>query len=285
MKDIPLTHFYSWQMVPDAMAPLVLSEFADNGAKYFVLSDGWGPRLLHELGFYNMLKNWQINSGMAIFECHAPWGAGYDLNIRNKPRRPGMIEDHKMCMEYAADFGCKTYTVHIGGYYPGMEDSVCDALEQLIPTAEKLGIIIAIENGMDPGYSPDALLYYLKKYTSPSVGCCLDTGHANVMLSAPGKKLESYPISIKDAWNQNIQQEPDPIGKLADYIVTVHLHDNDGYSDQHGLPGTGTIDWKNWIPKLKQCPRLVSFQNEFIASRKRFSIKKICQTYEELVKL
>ena len=285
MKDIPLTHFYSWQIVPDKMVPLILREFADNGAQNFVLSDAWGPRLVREPGFYNTLKNWQKNSGMNIFECHAPWGVAYDFSITDKPRRRGMIEDHKMCMEYAADFGCKTYTIHIGGYYSGMEEAVCEALEHLSPPADRLGMIIAIENGMDPGYAPDALLYYLNKYNSPSVGCCLDIGHANVMYPHPGKKMELYAAYVRNWWNQNIQLEPDPIGKLSAHIVTAHLHDNDGYTDQHGLPGTGTVDWKNWIPKLKQCPRLVSFQNESSAAWHELSIKKLCQTYDELVKL
>ena len=34
MKDIRLTHFYSWQMIPDNLAQLVLREFADRHVAY-----------------------------------------------------------------------------------------------------------------------------------------------------------------------------------------------------------------------------------------------------------
>ena len=285
MNEIPLTHFYAWQSVPDALVPLVMREFADNGAQNIVLTETWSTRLIREPGFYSTLRKWQKISGMNIFECHAPWGTAYDLNITDKPRRRGIIEDHRLCMEYAAEFGCKTYTVHIGPYYPGMQEPICQALEQLIPAAEKTGIVFAIENGFDPGNSPDALLYYLHSFNSPNFGCCLDTGHANVMDAQPGKKIELYAGYVKSAWNNDIRQEPNPIGKLSSFIVTTHLHDNDGYGDQHLLPGNGTISWESWIPKLRQCPRLCSFQNETSAIARCTSIKKLCQTGDSLMKL
>ena len=166
MKDIQLTHFYPWKPVPDLMVPLIMQDFADNGAKNLVLIEPWLERLINEPGFCGKLKGWLRASGMNIFECHGAWGLGYDLNITELPRRKGMIEDHKLGMEYAAFFGCKTYTVHMGPYYEGMEKPVFEALEQLIPAAEKAGIILAIENGFDPGNSPDALLQYLKAFPS-----------------------------------------------------------------------------------------------------------------------
>ena len=285
MKDIQLTHFYPWKSVPDVMAPLLIQEFADNGAKNLVLIEAWVERLIDEPGFCSRLKGWLRACGMNIFECHGLWGAGYDLNITDRPRRKGMIEDHKLGMEYAADFGCRTYTVHIGPYNPEMQAQVSQALEQLIPAAEKAGIILAIENGFDPGNSPDALLYYLNAFSSPNFGCCLDTGHANVMDARPDKKMELYAGYVKSPWKNKIRQEPDPIGKRAAHLVTSHLHDNDGYSDAHMLPGTGTVDWKNWIPALKKCPRLVSLQNETGAVPHRVSIRKMCQVCDDLMKI
>jgi len=285
MNDIQLTHFYPWKPIPDLAAPLLLQEFADNGAKNLVLIEAWVERLIREPGFCSKLKGWLRACGMNIFECHGVWGQGYDLNITELPRRKGMIEDHKLSMEYAAFFGCKTYTVHIGPYYEGMEKPVFEALEQLIPAAEKAGIILAIENGFDPGNSPDALLQYLKKFPSNYFGCCLDTGHANVMRPAPGKKMELYGASYRNLWNNDMRHEPDPIGKLADYLVTAHVHDNDGYSDAHMLPGTGNTPWDKWIPALKKCPRLVSLQNETGALTHRVSIRKMCETFDKLMKL
>ena len=50
MKDVKLTHFYSWRSVPDPLVPAVMTEFADNGATDLVLSDAWGERLVREPG-------------------------------------------------------------------------------------------------------------------------------------------------------------------------------------------------------------------------------------------
>ena len=276
---------YAWKTVPDELVPPVMQEFADNGAKNLVLIESWLERLLREPGFYSKLKGWLRACSLNIFECHGLWGQGYDLNITDRPRRKGMIEDHKMAMEYAADLGCKTYTVHIGNYYPGMEKSIFEALEQLIPEAEKNRIIFAIENGFDPGNSPDGLLLYLKKFQSKFFGCCLDTGHANVMRPDPAKKMELYAGYVKNNWGGKIIQEPDPIGKLSDYLVTAHLHDNDGYSDAHMLPGTGTVPWEKWIPALKNCPRFVSLQSETSAVKYWISVRKMCEVFDGLAKL
>ena len=285
MNDIQLAHFYFWKSVPDAMVPVLIQEFADNGAKNLVLIEAWVERLLSEPGFCSKLKGWLGACGMNISECHGLWGAGYDLNITELPRRRGMIEDHKRGMEYAAFFGCKSYTVHTGPYYEGMEKPIFEALEQLVPAAEKTGIILAIENGFNPGNSPDALLQYLKAFPSKYFGCCLDLGHANGMYYRPDKKMELYSAYLKNIWKNNIKLEPDPIGKLSEYLVTAHVHDNDGYTDTHMLPGTGTMPSEKWIPALKKCPRLVSLQDETSALTYRISIRKLCATFDELMKL
>ena len=40
-----------------------------------------------------------------------------------------------------------------------------------------------------------------------------------------------------------VQYEEDLLEKFAPYLVNCHLHDNDGITDSHQQPGTGTIDW------------------------------------------
>ena len=51
------------------------------------------------------------------------------------------------------------------------------------------------------------------------------------------------------------------------------------------LPGTGTVEWDKWIPALKQCPRLVSLQDETSAVGYQISIRKLCETFDGLMKL
>jgi len=35
----------------------------------------------------------------------------------------------------------------------------------------------------------------------------------------------------------------DDLDGMKDRLIALHLHDNDGHSDQHRLPFTGTVDW------------------------------------------
>ena len=60
------------------------------------------------------------------------------------------------------------------------------------------------------------------------------------------------------------QQYPDALEKLSPYIVTCHLHDNDGYSDGHQLPGRGTANWDKIVAGIKKCPNLRSIQSEVV---------------------
>lgn len=293
MKEIPLSHFFPWKKINDDFVTNILCEFADNGAESVVLTDEWGKRLVKEPGFYTTLLGWLRESGMKIFECHGLWSIAYDLNITDRPRRRAMIEEHKLCMEYAADLGCRTYVMHIGAfdcYYKDttleeMRRLAVESLEKLIPAAEKLGIIIAIENSFEPSNTPDEVLYFLNYFNTPVLGCCFDTGHANIMAKTPGKDPAKYASYMNVCWKNGVVEEADAFGKLAPHIVTSHLHDNDGYGDAHNLPGTGTIDWKTLIPALKNCPRIVSMQNETSAGAYHVSIAKLCRTFDELMKL
>jgi sugar phosphate isomerase/epimerase len=64
---------------------------------------------------------------------------------------------------------------------------------------------------------------------------CLDSGHTNGAYSFPG--------------------QPSPaemVRKLGKNIEILHLHDNDGITDQHKIPGSGSIDWKELITALRE---------------------------------
>ena len=69
------------------------------------------------------------------------------------------------------------------------------------------------------------------------------------------------------------------------YYAQQALRCADGYADGHMLPGTGTVEWDKWIPALKKCPRLVRLQNETRAVIYQISIKKLCETFDGLMKL
>ena len=60
------------------------------------------------------------------------------------------------------------------------------------------------------------------------LGFCFDTGHAHL----------SYGIE-------------DQFERMADKVLSTHVHDNDGKEDQHLYPWKGTIHWGRAMELLK----------------------------------
>ncbi len=292
MKDVIFSHYFPFEFVPDSLLPIYFAEFRDNGVKNMVFTDCFARRLLREPEFFALLKRLCFNSGINLTEMHAPFGECYDLACASPARREQLVKEHIKCMQYASETGCRTYTVHIGAH-----DSVylhipnekvrplaLESLEKLIPTAEKLGIVIAVENAFERCNTPDEVMYYVDAVDHPNVGCCFDSGHANVMAPTPGKTVEQYAAHMKETvWQGELEFYSGAFEKMARSIVTCHLHDNDGFSDQHRMPGCGTTDWETLVGKLQtQAPALLSIQSEVNCHTGSNSIRQLCDTFRKL---
>ena len=97
---------------------------------------------------------------------------------------------HKLALEIAHYFHVETITIHVGNNrtqelatLPQQNhiDAVTDSLAQLLPTAEKLGITICIENIWTQTNTPGRLLEWKKMFPTEARGFCYDAGHANIM--------------------------------------------------------------------------------------------------------
>ena len=277
-----LSHFYSWSKVNDLLMPNVMAEFRDNGVKHMVFGDYWAERMLHETGFFNIIKRNAHKMGITLFEMHAPFGSPYDLSCMEKGRIPQLLEEHSMLLQYAAELGCKTYTIHIGSYeaveigtpLDVVHARVTETLEKLLPAAEKADVILAVENGMSPADTPEEAVSYVHHFNSRHIGNCFDVGHANVMNARDTKRQEFFSDYLRGAWGGTVRQYDDCLRIMAPTVVTCHLHDNNSYSDQHNKIGSGTIDWPTLMHRLAtECPRLQSLQNE-TSSTGKYSIKE-----------
>ncbi len=292
MSKPVFTHFFPFEFVPDNLLSLFFAEFRDNGMKNIVFSDCFARRLLKDPDFFAVLKRLCFNTGITLMEMHAPFGECFDLACASPARREQLVLDHIKCMQYASETGCRTYTVHVGAH-----DSVylhtpnekirplaLESLEKLIPAAEKLGIVIAVENAFERSNTPDEVMYYVESVSHPNVGCCFDSGHANVMAPAPGKLPEHYGAHMKDTvWQGNVEFYSGAFERMAKKIVTCHLHDNDGFSDQHRAPGDGTTNWSELTEKLlNQAPALLSVQSEVNCNYGNCSIRHLSESFRKL---
>ena len=69
----------------------------------------------------------------------------------------------------------------------------------------------------------------LEKTDHPLFGACWDTGHGH---------------------RQSLRQAPS-IRLLGKWLKSLHIQDNNGLHDQHLLPYSGTIDWKEVVSALR----------------------------------
>jgi len=113
----------------------------------------------------------------------------------------------------AARLGSDTIIMHVPiGYSAPLRRS----LDELVPYAKDRNVRIAIENG-----DFETIGSLLSDYGPEYLGLCYDSGHGNL---GDGKGL-------------------DHLDRLKERLISIHLHDNDGRSDQHNLLFSGTINW------------------------------------------
>jgi sugar phosphate isomerase/epimerase len=172
------------------------------------------------------------------FSVHAPFA---DINIASpsKPILKAMLKRLKKSIAYAKDLDAYVWIFHPGlktgvsMFYPGMDWlQNCKTTQLLFKIADNYGVKIAIENVPEPY---PFLLKSVDDFTRfygevhEDIGLVLDVGHANI-----NGQIEGF-LKI-----------------FADRIVHIHVHDNDGRSDQHLGVGYGTVDWQKFAKTLKE---------------------------------
>lgn len=99
--------------------------------------------------------------------------------------------------------------------------------------ADRYGVRIVLENSWDD--RPEILLHLADLIGGGRLGFCIDTGHVNRYSRLPMSKW----------WEA-----------LAPEVEALHLHDNDGRSDDHRAPGSGTFDFDELSLLLRSTGRL-----------------------------
>ena len=299
MSRIRCTHFYDWSSVNEHSFEAVVNEFAENGAKELTFATLFANNVYGDPNKAASLKHILEKTGVTMPDAHAPWGGLWDLCAPETFMRKYLVASHCLCLKILADFGVKTYTVHIGPgdcrtnggvFSPEMLGRVSEVLEGILPTAERLGIVICVENAFEPANTPAAVLGCVEPFVaSPAIGVCLDVGHAHVMnadIARTDKELAENWIN-DHAWGGRIREGLIPIREairlLAPHIVTCHVHDNNGLSDQHLCPGLGTCDFDAVFEELAKCPRLESVQNETCFHAGGTTIGHACRVFDGLM--
>ncbi|MBE0479300.1 sugar phosphate isomerase/epimerase [Candidatus Aerophobetes bacterium] len=195
-----------------------------------------GPEVLASLSLEQVTKLSRLfrKQGIRVYSVHAPYGDKADLCALEERKRKKAIVSHKKIMNMMREFNSSILVVHPGDKTEKENvhhrlNLLYNSLEELILCAKENKIILAVEN-MPPGFPGDSaqeLKRMLEEINSPYVGICFDTGHSHI----GGALREDFKT-------------------LQPYIVTFHIHDNDGVRDLHLQPPYGTIPWEGFVREL-----------------------------------
>jgi sugar phosphate isomerase/epimerase len=182
------------------------------------------------------LAEWLDDTRLALHSLHAPiaaeyakgkWGLSYSLAAADEPRRKQAVEETMSALGLAALVPYKVLVLHCGVPAPhgGPADnhvaSMIRSLEELSPVAAQVGVRLAVEVIPNALSTPLSLVDLLESdIDAEDLGICMDVGHARL-----------------------IGDVVDAIETCSGHLLTTHLHDNRGRTDDHLVPGQGVVDW------------------------------------------
>ncbi len=207
----------------------LIPEYAEHGLKCLDLNFcemmNPGSALISDGERYiDTLLSLKERYGLSYIQAHAPYPRNYAA-LTNEEKA---LSDKEIILaaSYAARLGIPHIVIH------PIKGSVNDNVSYFRSLLSHIdsSIMIAIENmeGQGEITSPDELLEIISELDGRA-GICLDTGHANIA----GEDIPGF------------------VRACGSNLIGTHIADNDGRSDQHLLPGFGSIEWEELIPAFR----------------------------------
>ncbi len=184
---------------------------------------------------------WFQDHKLKLRSLHSPmyrdyeWGrsrshdhSGVNIAETERIRRIESEDEVKRALEVAETIPFQYLVQHMG--VPDEEfsqkkfDAAYSSLETLSLFAKQRGVQILLENIPNDLSTPARLRQFIDYTHLTDLGICFDTGHAHMM------------GGVEDAFDS-----------LQGLVVSTHVHDNRGDSDDHLFPFQGTIDWETTL--------------------------------------
>jgi sugar phosphate isomerase/epimerase len=189
----------------------------------------------HDPAAIARLAQWLKETGLALHGIHAPivesmsagdgWGAAISNAVGDNAKRQAAVREADAALNIARQVRTDVFVVHLGTpAVQGGENNRTAAfrsVEEICRLAEPVGVRVALEVIPNPLSDAASLVTMIERDLDGSrAGICLDFGHAFLMGDVP-----------------------DAIETVAEHLVTTHVHDNTGKSDDHLVPFDGRINW------------------------------------------
>ena len=192
------------------------------------------------------MKRVASSYGVGFNQTHAPFSR-FKLGRENEDENRRIFYSIMRAMEVTAELEAPIVIVHPSVICPHLPcderfDMNMEFFGKLIPRAKNLGIKIAIENMWgrhkdepsrivkDVCSDAAELIRYIDALPSDIVCACLDVGHSGLV----GESADEMALA------------------LGDRLLSLHIHDNDFYHDEHTLPYLGKINFPAFIKALRR---------------------------------
>jgi len=192
------------------------------------------------------LQQWLAEAGLTLHGVHAPigesfssgrWGPPLTMASTDAEVRLKALNEAELALQIARRIPFTVLVAHIGlprTQHPTPADNSRDAarrsIGELQRQAEPLGVKLAIEVIPNELSRAGSLVHFIEEVLdSPDAGICLDFGHAHM----DGDLV-------------------DAIETVSEHLVTTHVHDNRGRTDDHLIPFDGTIDWPGALTAIQK---------------------------------
>jgi sugar phosphate isomerase/epimerase len=169
-------------------------------------------------------------------KCHSMHGyffpeRGHCVVDADPEARKNAVQENIKLIHAAADLGAKYIVMHLhdSGWRRTDKQQIAaakQALEALLPEAERAGVMIAVEN-LAERWAAAHINALLDELRHPSLGICFDSGHAAIY-GDPASELEL----------------------CGPRLIGLHIHDFDPEIGDHILPFDGKINWQKLAAAL-----------------------------------
>ena len=294
-KELPDVSYNFGADATAEMIPGRLANLASYGVKRVMLDARQLMKAADDLDYLRVLQNALRENDLIVYDVHAPHSAHDSFGFPAPEAAHLCLEKAHKAMVAAAEIGAKTVTFHISrtrrvgamadeyGVFEKAElenarSRILRQLEIVLPEAERLGLMIALENLFLPSSTGEFLASIMHDMPHPNLGLNYDSGHALLLEKQPDKKSEEIAEWIRIGWDDDrVVFQDDQLDAMLPHVITCHIHDNHGKDDEHLLPGQCIADWKRIVERLRLAPRLLSIQSEVKA--KYFGDEPGSQTY------
>ena len=191
----------------------------------------------HSRAAIDTLAGWLEQTGLGLHSVHAPiseslvgtrWGPLLTNATSDEASRARTVAESRAALAIADRIPFRYLVTHLGipdALKPAANDNQPQpaqrSIVELHGVAQTVGVKLALEVIPNRLSSAEALVEFIENELDlPDIGMCMDFGHAFLM----GDLV-------------------DAIETASGYLITTHVHDNHGKTDDHLVPFEGGIDW------------------------------------------